>query len=143
MPKPAALGEAKLRSGQLVQAMPLVTLEGANERAALKLVDEKFEDAWIDAIRDGVRLRDPRCLVLYADARKLIGRSVSLTVNAWASLGLSGETEARGLIDAQLRAQGMSDHDAYAIALEYVREYRREHGMSPLVGAGTPVEAEK
>jgi len=83
----------------------------------------------------GCRKMDRTCLNIYAQAMKLIGAQVELTVNLWGKLGVSGEGHARELIAQALDAQNMDRETAWRISEQFVQEYRRENGLPELVEA--------
>ena len=96
-----------------------------------------FLPEYCEKVIEGCRKLDRTCMTIYAQAMKLIGAQVSLTVNLWQRLGAQDEGHAQRLIQTALDAEGMDVESAWRLSEQFVQQYRREHGLPELVEASS------
>lgn len=96
-------------------------------------------------------VRDPECdghrtaMAVYPRIMRAVGAGEELAemlAALWRSYGLASEGEFRGTLEVGLQARNTDGDRAYQIALGYVHEYRRTHGMPELTESLAVVEQE-
>lgn len=93
---------------------------------------------WVEQTVVGLRLRDRTAMRVFPEIMGALGAKSDLIKALVISVGANSPEHLKSAASSALDAEQIDEPTAYAQALDFVRQYRREHGLPALVEV--PVE---